>query len=76
MLSFVLPCCEGVDAFSVDWGGVINYLVPPVFKLVATRAAGASLSCLRGYYSKRASCQFCSFYTTISIRCLAKLKWS
>ena len=33
---FWCPGCEGVDAFSASWGGVNNYLVPPVFLVART----------------------------------------
>ena len=35
---FWCPGCEGVDAFSASWGGVNNYLVPPVFLVARTLA--------------------------------------
>ena len=35
---FWCPGCEGVDAFSASWGGVNNYLVPPVFLVERTLA--------------------------------------
>lgn len=44
---FWCPGCEGVDAFSASWGGVNNYLVPPVF-LVARTLAHLETSRARG----------------------------
>ena len=44
---FWCPGCEDVDAFSASWGGVNNYLVPPVF-LVARTLAHLETSCARG----------------------------
>ena len=35
---FWCPGCEGVDAFTASWGGVNNYLVPPVFLVARTLA--------------------------------------
>ena len=35
---FWCPGCEGVDAFSASWGGVNNYLVPPIFLVARTLA--------------------------------------
>ena len=44
---FWCPGCKGVDAFSASWGGVNNYLVPPVF-LVARTLAHLETSRARG----------------------------
>ena len=44
---FSCPGCECVDAFSASWGGVNNYLVPPVF-LVARTLAHLEKSLSRG----------------------------
>ena len=41
---FWCPGCEGVDAFSASWGGVNNYLVPPVFLIALTLAHLETLS--------------------------------
>ena len=35
---FWCPGCEGMDAFSASWGGVNNYLVPPIFLVTRTLA--------------------------------------
>ena len=35
---FCCPECKGVDAFSAIWGGINNYLVPPVFLVARTLA--------------------------------------
>ena len=41
---FWCPGCEGVDACSASWGGVNNYLVPPVFSCRAYFSAFGNVS--------------------------------
>ena len=59
IFQFWCPGCEGVDAFSASWGGVNNYLVPPVFSCRAYFSAFGNVSRARFTYGPQMA--FCEF---------------
>ena len=56
---FWCPGCEGVDACGASWGGVNNYLVPPVFSCRAYFSAFGNVS--RARYTYGPQMAFCEF---------------